>query len=439
MAEIVWAMASDEGREQQFEPEFYLYNAFGFSNFQSAITEAIAAQVDLILYAEVWEYGGNFDGQGFFNTEVDRAIDAGILWVNAAGNFGRSTYNSGIQTIADNWVKLPDQNQSLLIRCEHKTECDVRVVLSWNDFKNSIEPGTDKDLDLALADDLLNIVQSSSLKQSSDPAESRPGYSKYPREIVTAKLKPGNYYIRAKNRSGNFSSADRLRISVTGDFVSMPSYDRLESLLTPADNPRAIVVGASDSDRSSSSVLMGKPDLLSPSRLLLQDSDLEYRGSSNSAAMVAAGLAVMLSQQQHLTQEQFLSRARHSTDWSRGGISLSLLGFVFTGWNCFQEARYPNLPGYLQSVLNAGGVLVQTNNGARIMLPFDPLQLAPQLRRQTLNDLILITPEGFKVVPRGNSAWIPREWIEVFQRPLEAGLCQPPTNSGSNKNFRMPN
>src|SRR5690606_25780032 len=174
----------------------------------------------------------------------------------------------------------------------------------------------DKDLDIALTDDFLNIIQSSSLKQSADPKENRPGYSKYPREIIAAEIKTGSYLLRVKNRSSNFSKKDRLRITVDGDGITMPSYSPGESLLNPADNASVITVGASDSDRSSISLSLGKPDLLAPSSIRLTSGE-EYRGSSNSAAIVAAGLALLKSEDTTLTRKELLQRT------SRGGNSNS--------------------------------------------------------------------------------------------------------------------
>ncbi|HEY8269240.1 MAG TPA: S8 family serine peptidase, partial [Pseudobdellovibrionaceae bacterium] len=173
MAQIFTALTTNNLQQPQMIQEFYLYNVFGFSNFKAAIDDAIQRGVDVISYSEVWEYGGNHDGHGFINAQVARATAAGILWINAAGNFALTSYNSAISTGNDDWVKLPDQNSALTLRCEtnKKGKCSIKAVLSWNDFKNDVDPGTNKDLDLALADDMLNIVQTSALHQSMDPSE----------------------------------------------------------------------------------------------------------------------------------------------------------------------------------------------------------------------------------------------------------------------------
>ncbi|MBV2169283.1 MAG: S8 family serine peptidase [Bdellovibrio sp.] len=434
MAQILVSLMTDDMRATQWMPELTLYNVFGYSNFKAAIDDILIQKVDLVLYSEVWEYGGNFDGTGFINNEVNRATRNGVIWVNAAGNFALTTYNAPIHTVKDEWVQLPDQNNALAIRCENRNgKCPIKVVLSWNDFKNDVELGTDKDLDLALTDDLLNIVQVSSLKQSKDPQENRPGYSKYPREIISAELSQGLYFLRVKNRSQNFSNRDQLRITVDGEFIVMPSHSQGESILNPADNTTVITVGASDSERSSVSFSKDKPDLLAPSSIRVANGG-EYRGSSNSAAMVAAGLGLLKSQEPRMTRKDLLDAVSSKYSWEQRGLSLNLLGFGPTGPGCFIDVIYNPAPGYIRDVLGKGGVLVETTAAVRVMVPFDPLVIAPHLRRNLLNDMIVALPQGgYAIYPR--RAMIPAGAVEIFQRPLEAGLCRPTPVNG--KNFHL--
>jgi hypothetical protein len=426
MAQIITSLVTNEMQNPGVIKEFYLYNVFGYSNFKAAIDDAIARHIDVISYSEVWEYGGNNDGRGFINTQVSRATAAGITWVNAAGNFALTTYNGPVSTLADDWVKLPDQNNSLSLRCEESKagKCVIRVVLSWNDFKNDVDPGTKKDLDIALTDDLLNVVQSSALKQSDDPNEARPGYSKYPREILTAEIKPGNYLLRVKNRSKNFTTKDQLRISVDGESITMKSHSPDESVLNPGDNPSVITVGASDSDRSSVSARMHKPDILAPSSMVLQDGS-EFRGSSNATAVVAAGIALLKANGKPGSREQILSKISRDYTWDQGALSLRVLGFMPTMQNCFQGREWPEAPEYIKNIVNSGGVLVDTTAQGRLMLPYDPLVLAPNLQRRVPNDMIVVMPDGqFELYPRNTQ--VPQGAVEVFQRPFEVGLCNPP-------------
>lgn len=422
MAQLLTDVATDGMTSPRLD--LRLYNVFGFTNFTAAITDLIAWKADLVLYSEVWEFGGNFDGRGFINAEVSRAAKAGILWVNAAGNFALGTYNSSIQTSQDDWVVLPDQNKSLAVRCvaaEGKT-CSLKAVLSWNDFKDDSNLGTNKDLDFALADDLLNIVQTSTLRQSADPKEERPGYSKYPREVVAATVKPGTYYLRIKNASHNFGANDRLRITVDGDSLVMPSATPEESMLNPADNPSVLTVGAVDADRSSVSLRLGKPDVWGPSSVSLEDGN-EFRGSSNTAAFTAGFLALIKLQVPAFGKDRAQAQGVN-WNWNQGVPSLRFLGFGPQGGNCFQEGDYSQAPAHIHVAMSFGGKFVATTAGWRIMVPFDPAVLGGGLNRQRADDMIVMTPNGLAVYPR--YSMIPSDAIEIFQRPLESGLCRAP-------------
>jgi hypothetical protein len=436
MAQILTALATNNMQKPAVIQELYLYNVFGYSNFKAAVDDAIARHIDVISYSEVWEYGGNNDGQGFINKQVSRATAAGITWVNAAGNFNLTTYNGAITTLADDWVQLPDQNNALELRCEKNNagKCGVRIVLSWNDFKNDVDPGTNKDLDIAITDDLLNIQQNSSLQQSADPNEARPGFSKYPREIITAELKVGTYYLRIKNRSKNFTAKDRLRIAVDGENITMPSHSQNESVLNPADNPSVITVGASDSDRSSVSTKMDKPDIMAPSSMILNGS--EFRGSSNATAVVAAGIALLkATSSNYKSVDQILNRISRNFDWDQRGLSMQYFGFAPTAQGCFQSREWSEAPDNIKMVVANGGVLVETTAQVRLMVPFDPIKLAPDLQRRQANDMVVSNSDlTYEVYPRNSQ--IPQGSVEVFQRPFEAGLCSLPAKRRGNS-FRL--
>ncbi len=435
MAQILTSAMTNGGRNEELAPELFLYEVYGFSNFQFAVEHILKNNIDVVLFSDVWEYGGNSDGRGFVNTEVNKVVSAGILWINSAGNFHERTYISGITDGADEYVQLPNANSSLAFQCEKNARktCDVRIVLSWNDFKDTIDEGTDKDLDVALTDDFLNIVQTSSLKQAKEAQEGEAAISKYPREIVAAQVKPGRYFIRVKDRSHNFNSDDRLRITVSGDNLKLETYNDQEDLLNPADNSGVITVGASDSELSSVSVSMHKPEISVPSSIKLNDKS-EYRGASNSAAIVAAGAALLRMQYPDLSREQFLEKTSRGPDADTGGddyiengvrLSTQDLAFTPTGENCFKEVReYPKLPDYVKHVLAMGQArLVDTSVGIRVMTDYDPATLGPQVQRSQTNDRAMICLRAmsrfFKLLQM--QVFAPR-WAPVFILKTKASL-----------------
>lgn len=349
MAEIVTSMVLGSERESKItDPlpmELLLYNVAGFSNFKAAIDDLIKRKVDLVLYSEVWELGGNYDGAGFINKEVNRATDAGVIWINAAGNFGGRTYNSPIVVGDRKLVDLPDERSSLELTCDPpngEDVCPVKVTLTWNDFKNDASKGTIKDLDLALFDEDFKKVQVSMLKQVDIKGEAGPKESKYPREAITAELKKGTYYLWARARSQNWQESDRMRILVDGDFVTLNHGDKEESLQNPADNASVITVGASDTDRSSASKVLSKPELMAPSNVM-EYYGRQFRGSSNSAALVM-GKAVLLKYMNPEMNRQDMIQALMGEN---GGGQNGMSSFN-NGYNG-DESAYAGEPRYDQS------------------------------------------------------------------------------------------
>lgn len=445
MARIVWSLLSLDGEDERYRPaEFLLYNTFGYSNFKAAIDDAIARKVDIVLYSQTWDYGGNFDGRGFINQLVNKALRAGILWINSSGNTGSTTFNGAIKTGAEDWLELPGRNDSVEIRCDENPlgKCPLRAVLSWNDFSDDVNEGTDKDLDFVLTDDTLNIIQGSSLRQVKKVQEGEPGVSQYPREIITAELKPGVYFLRVKNRSKNFTSRDRLRLSVQGDSLRMRNRDLEESVLPPADNPGVLAVGALDTERSSRSRLLRKPDLYSNSLVVLNREE-SFKGTSNSAAKVAAGAAILMSLNDNVNRRTLMERAvrRENESVSGRGLPLESLGFGPTGPGCFRLLPEASLPEFVRYAVSLGGRLVDTNLGAKVFFPFDPLRVLPSVRRQAANDILVMTAEGPGVYQRSGVQNLPTGMIELAELPLRQRICSGGSGTkspSSGKVFRLP-
>lgn len=103
------------------------------------------------------------------------------------------------------------------------------------------------------------------------------------------------------------------------------------------------------------------------------------------------------------------------------GLFLYELGFSYTGPGCFYRGPANVMPAHTWYALNNGGVVVQTTQGYRIMTSFDPLYLARNLYRVQRNDIVAAVPGGFALYPR--YGFVPYGAVEVFQTPVEAGLC----------------
>ncbi len=287
MAEIAYAVAtgSPAYRADQPGPRILLLNANGFTNFTAAVDRVIAERVDFVLYAQVWEYGGNLDGKGFVNKEVNRALAAGITWINAAGNLGLSTYEAAV---------TPEKEQTVRFTVP-QDRTPVKVVLAWNDFTDDKDYRTKQDLDLALEDESgKSLGKGELLQDGGDPARGQL-YSGQAREIVRAVLPTGTYTLRIKARSNNFLPGARLWATVDGLGVQLVDQaPAARSALIPADNPGVFTVGASDVPYSGRQLAADgkrlKPDVVVPSEVAFTSGTVHH-GTSSASAIAAGALA----------------------------------------------------------------------------------------------------------------------------------------------------
>ena len=132
MAQIVWAITGSDPRG----PQFYLLNANGPTMLRRAVRYAIEQDVDIILFSGSFEGGGNGDGRGPINRIVDEALAAGILWINAAGNFGGKVYNGPVRILRDGYLRLGGGTDIAALRFRNRLdENTVTVTLTWNDYR----------------------------------------------------------------------------------------------------------------------------------------------------------------------------------------------------------------------------------------------------------------------------------------------------------------
>lgn len=489
MAQILTQYMTANYERWSLAPKIYLYKSNGYSNFQWAINDAIKNGIDIILHSIVIEYGSNYDGRGFFNALVNQATNAGIVWVNAAGNFGLTTFNSDVYVGDSTWVDLDLEKNALPVKCEFPREakvksqnkkCNIRVVLSWDDFKNKPQEGTTKDLDLYLFDGNFEKTIASELSQvaMNDSNQGKPGFTLYPREIIETQIPEGTSYIKVRSKSDNFASSDKLRITAEGDYVRFPIRDEDESLLNPADNPNVITVGEKSS-KSSVSKSLDKPELIAPS-LVKGDDGQKYRGSSNAAAVVAAGIALMKKINPDLNKESILELASggasveeimnypvqprgpmpgpfipgyappelNNTTFIQSdrmvepdeedrppaqnpySIPTKLLGFgTPKGVGCYPLADIKRVEpcAVADFIIKSQSLLVGTSAGLKIATSFDPILLIPGDARLDIRDKIVVVPsEGFvfRRVPRNFP--LPRGAIEIFKMPVDQIICKLP-------------
>jgi hypothetical protein len=330
VAQIVWAVTGSHAAG----PQFYLLNANGPTMLRRAVRYAIEHKVDIILFSGSFEGGGNGDGRGPINRIVADALAAGILWVNAAGNYGHCVYNGPVRVGRDGYLRFREGADGTSLRFRNRLdENTVTITLMWNDYHEEEDAGTDKDLDLFVENAAGKVVGSSELRQVSGKQAAGAGQSRNPRERVVLKDLPAdldfNYRIRVRAKAGRFTDDDRIRVLVKSsretyvrpqtkmadDALTFFDATRNGELFPPADHPLVLTVGEQSPSSASGPTTdyRVKPEVLVPeAQAFFSDGEITA-GSSNAAAIVAGVVAVLKAAEPHLAARHLLRLAREGT------------------------------------------------------------------------------------------------------------------------------
>jgi len=330
IAQIVWAVTGQDPRG----PQFYLLNANGPTMLQRAVRYAIEQKVDLILFSNTFDGGGNGDGRGPINRIVQSAISAGIIWINAAGNQGRHVYRGPVEIMDNGYLRLGSRRDSSALRFHNLLDDNsITVTLTWNDYQEMEDAGTTKDLDLYVEDWQGQVIASSELRQVAGSQKVVEGQTRNPRERLVlpglAADRDHAYRIRVRPHAGWFKTDDRLRILIsatrdgkTPDPKTGDPTDALQFLdasdggeiYPPADHPLVLTVGDGSSESSVGPTMdhRVKPDVvLRHSEVLFTDGDLSG-GASNAAALYAGIVALLKATEPRLETRHLLELARQS-------------------------------------------------------------------------------------------------------------------------------
>lgn len=325
MAQIVWATTNFplDG------PNFLLLNANGPTMFRRAVRYAVQEKTDLILFCGSFEGIGNFDGKGPINAIVDEAVRAGIIWINASGNFGKRAYTGPVTIGPDGFLLFGDGKDYLRIR-NNLDENTLTVTLNWNSYGETEDAGTIKDLDLYVQDANGNTIAKSDAVQIPGDQTTVGNQSKNPRERVVLPDLPASrgrdYLVRVRASSRNFEDSDRLRIHVTAlkDAPFVDPVSKLETspvefidasnvgeIFPPADHPRVITIGDASAGASVGPTADHriKPDfIIEESQAVFSNGESSY-GSSNAAAYFAGVVCLLKATEPRLTTSPLLKMA----------------------------------------------------------------------------------------------------------------------------------
>lgn len=280
VAQIFTAFATDKLLRADLEPKLYLIEVSGAEDMKHAVDQAMKVKADIIIHGQVYE-SDRFEANAI-NTQINKAAAAGVIWVNSAGNYGQTTYNSKLGNYTeDDFVALPLKNQAIRLTCNLNI-CSSRLSLIWLELTR---PG---DLDLILYNSKFEQLE------VSNPAGRT-------LKTINKDLARGEYYLKVKRNSKGFSGNEPIRIVAGGSGLKFDKFHEGESMLTPAGNPNVITVGAMDTASSSQSMRMSKPDVLTPSRLITDAGP--FLGTSSAAAIMAARMALLKEKKWSLDRE----------------------------------------------------------------------------------------------------------------------------------------
>ena len=293
----------------------YLVNFGSEAELSAAVDFLIAEQVDIVSFSLGFIHAGPGDGTGPVNAIVQRAVDAGLAWSVASGNWAQQHWGGAFSDTDADSIHEFEPGEELNGRPYLAGDL-VIASLRWDDRWGA--SCSDYDLEVFGPGGALVAASRDIQNCSGDPIESvqvlatRGG-------IYSARIVQAEADVPAELSLLLLGSPDR------GDALEIPVARG--SLAQPADHPGVLSVGArfdgsgfqaAYSSRGPTADGRSKPDLLSPTGLTNEVGEA-FSGTSAAAPHTAGMLALLSEAMPRLTASQLIAELRARSDFVEPG------------------------------------------------------------------------------------------------------------------------